>query len=470
MMARPTPEQIAEFRAAVVRPDGTLTDGQALRNVCRDLFPGRADLCASITASDDLGLPERIRRVAGSPAPPSGEQRQAWALELVERGGIRELLAAAIVDAWVDVVRPAPATEDRPLAPPAEVAETVTAGALEVRPRLAVDAHRGSIVSLTHHSRRRAFLTAGFDGTAQLRDDTTGALQLVLRGHGGPLTAAAFDRSGDRVVTASNDTTACIWDAVTGASIHVLGGHGASVWSATFIADGSLAATGSGDGTARLWSTDSGRAVASFTPTGSPVDLVACSPDGRLLATATSDGTVTVFDIGAERAVHEFAGRGSLWAIRFDGSGRRLAAAGEDGRAELHHLDRGTVTELAGHTDTVWNVVFSADGEWVATVGADGAVRVCATAAADRPDVALATGRGSLCGAAFADRDRVLITAARSGAVDVWDLATGAVVVSDDALRSSLESLCVLDDGGIATSTSTGSLVVRDLVGAARSF
>jgi sugar (pentulose or hexulose) kinase len=55
-------------------------------------------------------------------------------------------------------------------------------------------------------------------------------------------------------------------------------------------------------------------------------------------------------------------------------------------------------------------------------------------------------------------------------AIDQGTSGTKAVVVSDDAVRSSLEALCVLDDGGIATSTSTGSLVVRDLVGAARSF
>lgn len=270
------------------------------------------------------------------------------------------------------------------------------------------------------------------------------------------------------MITASNDATACLWDAVTGSPIHVLSGHGSSVWSAVFSPDGDRVATGSGDGTARLWSRTSGQQLQSFTATGAPIDLVAFSPDGRVLAAAVSDGFVALWDSVDGRVVRRIDGTSSLWSIRFDRSGRLLATAGEDGRAELHRLD-GPSTTLAGHDETVWSTVFSVAGDRVATVGADGTVRVWST---DRgAQIAeLASGRGSLSGAAFVDRDRMIVSAARSGALEVWEIESGALVASHDRAPMSFESLCVLDDGGVAVSTSNGAVIVWDLLGTARSF
>jgi WD40 repeat protein len=73
---------------------------------------------------------------------------------------------------------------------------------------------------------------------------------LVLRGHDGSVTSAAFSSDGSRIVTASFDKTARIWDVATAKEIAVLRGHEGYVLSAAFSPDGSRIVTASGDKTA----------------------------------------------------------------------------------------------------------------------------------------------------------------------------------------------------------------------------
>ena len=62
---------------------------------------------------------------------------------------------------------------------------------------------------------------------------------LVLTGHDGPISSAAFSPDGTRIVTASNDNTARVWDAATGTQVLVLTGHDGPVSSAAFLPDAS---------------------------------------------------------------------------------------------------------------------------------------------------------------------------------------------------------------------------------------
>jgi WD40 repeat protein len=61
------------------------------------------------------------------------------------------------------------------------------------------------------------------------------------------------DRSRNWIATASNDATIRLWNATTGATELVLRGHQAPVWQVRFSADGSRLASIARDGTVRVW-------------------------------------------------------------------------------------------------------------------------------------------------------------------------------------------------------------------------
>ena len=94
-------------------------------------------------------------------------------------------------------------------------------------------------------------VTASFDETARIWDAESGKEVGVLKGHTGPVRAAAFSTDGKRVVTASQDSTARVWDAESGKEIAVLKGHDGVVITAAFSGDGKRVVTASSDETAR---------------------------------------------------------------------------------------------------------------------------------------------------------------------------------------------------------------------------
>jgi WD40 repeat protein len=79
----------------------------------------------------------------------------------------------------------------------------------------------------------------GFDGTARIirwRDDAQSTI--VLRGHGGGVSSAAFSPSGTVVVTGGQDGVARLWGAESGLSIGVIYRGNGPITGAAFKPDG----------------------------------------------------------------------------------------------------------------------------------------------------------------------------------------------------------------------------------------
>ena len=273
----------------------------------------------------------------------------------------------------------------------------------------------------------RRLASAGRDGAVRLWDPATGAEQATLTGHDGWVRAVAFSPDGRRLASAGRDGAVRLWDPATGAEQATLTGHDGWVRAVAFSPDGRRLASAGEDGAVRLWDPATGAEQATLTGHDGWVRAVAFSPDGRRLASAGRDGAVRLWDpaTGAEQAT--LTGHDSpVEAVAFSPDGRRLASAGRDGAVRL--WDPATGAEqatLTGHDGPVTAVAFSPDGRRLASAGMDGAVRLWDPATG--AEQATLTGHdGPVRAVAFSPDGRRLASAGTDATVRLWDPATGA--------------------------------------------
>ncbi len=280
--------------------------------------------------------------------------------------------------------------------------------------------HRGPVRAAALSADGQWVVTASRDGTVRLwRADGTG-LPRVLEGHGGEVVAAAFSPEGERVVTASRDGTARVWRADgTGVPV-VLRGHEQGVVAASFDRAGERVVTASRDGTARVWRAD-GRGELAVLPHPGDVRAAGFSPDGSRVATASVDGAVRVWraDGQGEPSLLR-SDSGFVNAVAFSPDGGLVASAHADGTVRLWRADgKGGGMKLPGHTGESLTVAFSPDGRWVVTASRDGTARVRRTDGASPPAELLGHTDEVLSASFSSDGERV-VTASRDGTARVW--------------------------------------------------
>ena len=192
--------------------------------------------------------------------------------------------------------------------------------------------------------------------------------RVIMPGHTGPVSSAAWSPDGARIVTASADSTARVWDAKTGAQLallqmepSLLTNTGSAAWSP----DGARIVTASEDSTARVWDAKSGAQLALLEGHTSGVLSAAWSPDGTRIVTASEDSTARVWDAktGAQLALLQgltFLVVSAAWSP--DGA-RIVTAASGDNSARVWDAKTGAqLALLQGHTEAVSGAAWSPDG------------------------------------------------------------------------------------------------------------
>jgi WD40 repeat protein len=324
----------------------------------------------------------------------------------------------------------------------------------------------------------RFALASSGDHPLTIWDATTGALQLILRGHTTTALAVAFSPDGTRLASGGKDESVRVWDAANGDELIAFRGHTSGVQSLAFrpaTPDAGLRLVSAGeDGTIKVWDAE--------TPPG-PLVLRGHQQTifdvqfgrGELLATGGGDGA-RVWDLAARKQVFAFACRAEK--VAFSADGVFLATVGgdasqQDKPGELRIWDLRTGQEhrsLTDHTKAVLAVAFSADGKHLATTSGSlmhdppeaGEVLVWDTDWAT-PPLTLHPSLGVVFRLAFSPDSQRLALTGMGGTVQVCEAASGKEVLTLRGHKGWVESVAFSPDGTrLATGDAEGIILVRD--------
>ncbi len=337
--------------------------------------------------------------------------------------------------------------------------------------------HTGQVASVRFDGSGRRIVTVG-DTIARVWDTGTGQLVAALRGHDGPLTAAAFSSDDLRVATASQDGSARVWDVATASTLVELRGHTEIVWDVAFRpGDDRTLATAGSDGTGRIWELPEQVTLAH------PGSLVGAelSRDGRSVLTSDDGGTARVWDATSGRQETALAGndrevqasfshdaelivtvdrtRARVWdrrsgegpmaettevrrgVARFTPSADAVLVSDEDGT--VYRWDwrgGGPLRRLTGSrgASTLTDLEISPDGREILTAGSDRVARTW-DVASGRERATLRGHDGAVYSARFSSDGRRIVTSSADGTARVWDATTGRQqrsFVTDRGLRT----------------------------------
>jgi eukaryotic-like serine/threonine-protein kinase len=277
----------------------------------------------------------------------------------------------------------------------------------------------------------RLVLPDGWKPTASIRDLSSRAELVTLKGHTDRIYSAAFCRDGSRVVTASEDGTARIWDAMSGALVRTLkGSKSSAIFHASFSPDGAKVATASGDGLARIWDARTGEQLRTLAGHTDSLDRIEFSMDGSRIVTASHDKTARVWDVESGRELLRLKGHARrVLSATFSRDGSRIVTASEDRTARIFDGGSGAaILTLKGHTTPVWSARFSPDGSRVVTATAVGSQPVRIWDASNGVESRTFQGDGNFVRATFSPDGATVVTAEwgnRSPKTRLWDARTG---------------------------------------------
>ena len=244
--------------------------------------------------------------------------------------------------------------------------------------------------------------------------------KLVLKGHGNPVSAAAYSPDGKIVATGSWDKSIKLWHSETGKMLETLPGHQDYVlalrfvpgeqtllaaspkvikawdlktnkerWSKdwvkpfnpavlSFSPDGKWLAGGGRDNQVRLWNLEESKPKWTLGQQNW-VSSLAFSKNGNYLAAGFRDGGLRVWNLTTGKEQGSFAGHGSasVAAVAFSPDGKTLASGGNDAKIKLWDAETGVnQATLTGHQGVIMTLLYSPDGKELASGERHAAIKI----------------------------------------------------------------------------------------------
>lgn len=308
-----------------------------------------------------------------------------------------------------------------------DAAETADASRLVARPAFSIRAHATEANSVCFNASGKTLFSGSSDGTVRAWGADSGRALGEYRGVGTaqPLLCVRVAEDGELVLGTGCDRKSFVWRVATGRVFQTLAGHKGKVLAAAF----SLAAphevvTGSSDRSLRVWDVASGRRLLAVNCHSGCNDLAAAA--GGQLASAHQDGAVRFWDPRAKTLVRELRGlhEDQVTSVSFARGGELLLTSSRDDSLCL--VDPRTFAVVRTLRDPAFRCGF----DW--------------SRAALSPD-----GRFAAAGSA-------------SGAVLVWDAATGRLARSLRGGHQGAVACCMWrpDGGSLASCDKNGCVVL----------
>lgn len=276
----------------------------------------------------------------------------------------------------------------------------------------------------------RAYL---FEAEAALYNALYSHRQIRTFRHQGPVTAASFNRTGDRIVTSSYDKTARIWRVLDGSELAILRGHQSVVERATFSPDGTRVITAARDNTARLWDSASGKQLFVLEQPGFYPTAI-FSPDGNRILTSAEKRDPVLWDARTGQMIFSVKGTGRSQA-RFSPDGSSFAAGvgyTEKLTIQIWSTKDGSTLKVIPIRTWPDSVAFSPDGKrllvnswWALTYNYLSGLWDLST---DKEIAAFNGHRSDTRGGTFSNDGRLIVTTSLDGSARLWNGFSGQLL------------------------------------------
>ena len=274
------------------------------------------------------------------------------------------------------------------------------------------------------------------DGSIVLQSASTGASVACMKHTDERIVALTCTRDGRHVIVASGCAVR-VCDLSTCRAVHVLEEPDGETLSALAVSshDQRIATIARSSYLVRLWQWSPAPRQYAILPIAGHPRSVAFSPDGSDLAVGSSDGVIYLYDTVTRKERMCVRGHESdVSGVVFCPSGERIVSGSSDLSIHVSSLTRGqSACVRRDHAGRINDVVATADGSYVAS--ADDVVRIWNGETGQehqlvRPRaLGVASSWGITCLGISCDGTR-LVSGARDGALDVWDVATGGHLAS----------------------------------------
>ena len=309
--------------------------------------------------------------------------------------------------------------------------------------------HSGPLSACAFDTSGQRIVSASHDNTLRLWDVASGEYLRVLEGHQEPVTCCGFDPSGQRIVSASYDSTLRLWAAATGECLRVFEGHQGLVTSCSFDPSGQRIVSTSWDNTLRLWDATSGECLRVFDGHQGPVTSCGFDPNGQHIVSASHDNTLRLWDTATGECLRILKDhQDPVTDCGFDPSGQRIVSASYDNTLRFWDATSGECLRIfEGHQGRVTSCGFDRIGQRIISASHDNTLRLWNTATGECLRIFERQHQDPVMSCSFDHSGQRIVSASWDNTLRLWDATSGECLRVFEGHQGSVTS-CGFDPRG----------------------